>query len=82
MMEQFFQWLVCSLIFVRVFCVARCMDEHTPTRAKVQHGLVLVLATVSLPIFVPQDWAAPLLGFALWLHMAVERRQPGDWLTS
>lgn len=67
-------WLVVLAVFVRVFCIARKMDERTPVRAKTQHGLSLVLACLSLPVFMPVQAAPVLLGAALWLQIAIERR--------
>lgn len=69
-------WLIVTGVFVRVFCIARKMDENTPSRPKTQHGLSLILACLSLPVFVPSEAAPVLLGLALWLQLAMEKREP------
>jgi hypothetical protein len=66
------------MVAVAIFCRARHMDSSTPRRAKVQHGGALVVAVLSLPLFVPPEWGAALLGLALYLFLALDSRQaPG-----
>lgn len=58
-----------------VFCRARRMDQGTPARLKLQHGLVLVLSLLSLPVFGLQEYAGELLGFALCAYLWIDARR-------
>lgn len=62
------------LVAVAIFCRARHMDATTPTLTKVQHGVALVVAIASLPMFVPFTWGPELLGLALYLFVMLEAR--------
>lgn len=58
-----------------VFCRARRMDENTPARLKVQHGLVLVLSLLSLPLFGMEAYASEFLGAALCSYLWIDARR-------
>ena len=58
-----------------VFCRARRMDQATPGRLKLQHGLVLVLSLLSLPIFGLQAYAGELLALALCAYLWIDARR-------
>lgn len=58
-----------------VFCRARRMDEATPGRLKLQHGLVLVLSLLSLPVFGLQAYAGELLALALCAYLWIDARR-------
>lgn len=66
------------LVAVAIFCRARHMDKHTPVRAQVQHGAALICAVLSLPLFVPQELGAPLLGLSLYLFLSLDARRTSD----
>jgi len=58
-----------------VFCRARRMTPDTPVRLKLQHGLVLVLSLLSLPIFGLQSYAGELLALALCAYLWIDARR-------
>lgn len=58
-----------------VFCRAKRMDESTPARLKLQHGLVLVLSLLSLPISGLQAFAGELLALALCAYLWIDARR-------
>ncbi len=61
-----------------VFCRARRMDEATPGRLKLQHGLALVLSLMSLPIFGIKEFAGELLALALCAYLWFDARRWRD----
>lgn len=65
-------YLLVAAIFWSVFCRARHMSPSTPTRYKVQHGAVLLLATTSLPIFGLADFASLMLALAVCIYLWVD----------
>lgn len=62
-----------------VFCRARLMDEATPGRLKIQHGLVLILSLLSLPVSGLQAYAGEMLALALCAYLWIDaRRWPNE----
>lgn len=70
----------CALFaFWAILCRATRMDKYTPLLAKVQHGVVMLLATSSIPIIrqyigLPEDWEPASLALALCVYFVADAR--------
>lgn len=73
--EHLINLSIVSSVCWSVFCRARRMDASTPRRLKVQHGLVLVLSLLSLPLFGFGAWGDQLLGLALCVYLWIDARR-------
>lgn len=62
-------------IWWSIFCRARKMHPDTPTRLKLQNGIVLLLSGASMPLFGFSDWAAQLLAAAMFGYLVVDSRR-------
>lgn len=75
MMGELIHYSAVMSIAWSVFCRARRMNEATPGRLKLQHGLVLVLSLLSLPISGLQAYAGELLALALGAYLWIDARR-------
>lgn len=63
--------LIVAAIFLLFICHVRNMDAHTPMRAKIQHGGLMLCAVFSLPMFGFGPW---LLGLGALCYAAMDAR--------
>lgn len=74
-MTEILHPIIVAGIFWAVICRARMMDGDTLPRLKLQYGVLLAGAVLSLPIYTSADVGQVLLGASVLLYLWLDARR-------